>query len=104
VGPRQQELQEYLYLSGRDTDNALLEMNGLVKTKETNDGFKMTICPRCNTNNSPGSKFCNNCSLGLDTKTITEFEQTKEDLTSNVINLIKDKEQALQTLKSSLNF
>ena len=97
--PGSQELQEYLYLSGRDTDNALLEINGLVKTEETNDGFKMTICPRCTTKNSPGSKFCNNCSLGLDTKTITEFEQTKEDITTNIINLSKDKEQALKTLE-----
>jgi len=95
--PGSQELQEYLYLSGRDTDNALLEMNGLVKTEETNDGFKITICPRCNTNNSPGSKFCSGCSLGLDQKSIMDYDNLKKDNSAFVVESMQKQIDSLKT-------
>jgi len=97
--PGSQELQQYLYLSGKDTDDAILEINGLIKKKDSGNGFTMVVCPRCNTPNSPGSKFCANCSLGMDTKTMMTFEQTKEDVMGDIVDLFKDKEDALKTLE-----
>jgi integrase len=96
--PGSKQLQEYIYLSGRDAENAVLELHGLIKKEDTGSNFKMLICPRCNTKNSPGSKFCSSCSLPLDEKTVINYDKQKEDITTNIIKIIQDKEQALKAL------
>ncbi len=57
----------YVHLSGRDVDNTLLKMHGLVK-EESQSESKMAIrpCPRCKENNSPTSKFCTRCGSPVD--------------------------------------
>jgi site-specific recombinase XerD len=91
------EIRTYVKLSGKNVEDEILRINGLVK-EEIVDGFKTIICPRCNSKNSPGSKFCNNCSLGMDVKTVMNFEKTKDDISSSIVNLIEDKDQALKIL------
>jgi len=65
----------YVRLSGRDIDNKLLELHGL-KPKE-NQSLEQTgkMCPRCQTKNSPASKFCSRCGSALDIKTALETDQ-----------------------------
>ena len=93
------EAATYVHLSGRDMDTAVLRMHGIIdEEEEEKSRFRTIICPRCNTKNSPGCKFCSNCSLGLDLLSVKTFEETKDDFTSNILNLIQDKELALQTL------
>jgi len=93
------EAATYVHLSGRDMDTAVLRMHGIIDEEEEEKSRFITItCPRCKTKNSPGSKFCSNCSLGLDLNAVKTFEETKDDFTSNILNLIQDKELALQTL------
>ena len=38
----------------------------------------MIVCPRCGHRNPPGNTFCGQCSLGLNEKTIMEFDKQKE--------------------------
>lgn len=93
------EAVTYVHLSGRDMDTAVLRMHGIIdKVEEEKNRFRMITCPRCNTKNSPGGKFCSNCSLGLDLKAVKNFEETKDDLNTNILNIFQDKELALQTL------
>jgi len=57
----------YVHLSGRDVDNAILEINGLRKSEEGKmEKFNLVFCDRCDKQNSPGSKFCTHCGYGLD--------------------------------------
>ncbi len=48
--------------------------------------------------NDPSAKFCSQCSLGLDLQTVLNFEKTKDDFSTSLLNLIQDKELALKTL------
>jgi site-specific recombinase XerD len=74
------EASTYVHLSGRDTDKAILEMHGLVEEEKQKDKFKTIECPRCKTKNDPASKFCSGCSLGLDEKSILEFDKRQEQI------------------------
>jgi integrase/recombinase XerD len=96
------EAATYVHLCGRDTDKAIRKMHGYLEEEEEEeeDNFKPIKCPRCNTMNSPGSKFCSNCSLGLDLKTVMDFEKTKDELSENVSSLFNNKDQALATLET----
>ncbi|MFH1978457.1 MAG: hypothetical protein ABIJ92_03970 [Candidatus Aenigmatarchaeota archaeon] len=70
----------YVHLSGRDVDNAILELNGIKeKTEENGNGFKVKKCPRCRVNSDPSSKYCNRCGMILDDNEAFDLK----DLTSN---------------------
>ena len=72
------EIDKYVTLSGKDVEDYILQINGLVKKEESRDGFKLIICPRCGVKNYPGAKFCSGCSLILSDSGIAKFEKDKE--------------------------
>jgi integrase/recombinase XerD len=76
IGSR--EARTYVHLSGRDTDKAILEIHGVIE-EEKRKLQKTIECPRCHVVNDPFSKFCNGCGLGLDEKSIMEYDQEKEE-------------------------
>jgi hypothetical protein len=67
----------------------------------TSSNMHSVACQRCNTITSPKSKFCSSCSLGLDLKTVMNFEKIKEDINTdiNAISGSDNKDQALKTLE-----
>jgi integrase len=73
-----QEAATYVHLSGRDMDKAILALHGLAEEEQEKDKFKIIECPRCNIKNDPSAKYCKGCSLGLDEKTVMEYDQHKE--------------------------
>jgi len=83
----------YVHLSGRDIDNALLRVNGIkVETKQDESVLRIVKCMRCETDNSPASRFCTKCGSPLDLKTAIEL-QDEEKMTDAVMNiLMEDKE------------
>ena len=86
IGSR--EAATYVHLSGRDTDKAILEMYGVIEEeKKQETTFKPIDCPRCGIKNDPASKFCSGCSLGLDEKSIMEYDQKKEEATKVGMNV-----------------
>lgn len=71
----------YVHLSGRDTDNALLNLYGLKKDEEVKGSkLKARRCPRCEYVNPATSKFCGRCSLVLDLKTALDLETKQKGL------------------------
>jgi site-specific recombinase XerD/ribosomal protein L40E len=65
----------YVHLSGRDIDEALLQLHGLEVEKKKEAKFKVRICPRCGEKNSPVAKYCQKCSFILDAKIALEREE-----------------------------
>ena len=56
----------YVHMSGRDVDKALLRISGVqVEEEEKSSEFKVRVCVRCGSSNSPGSSFCGRCGLPL---------------------------------------
>lgn len=88
-----QEAATYVHLSGRDLDRTMLEMHGLVEEEREESKFKTIECPRCRLSNDPGAKFCSGCSLGLDEKSVMEYDQQKEQATQTgftTMDMLKD--------------
>jgi hypothetical protein len=85
------EAATYVHLSGRDMDDATLKYYGIKNEEETPQSkFKPIDCPRCNTKNSPDSKFCSSCSLGLDLKTVMDYETAKDELITGGVNIFNE--------------
>jgi len=73
------EAATYVHLSGRDIDNAILESAGIIEIEKDTNNLKPIVCPRCGIKNDPASRFCSGCSLGLDEKSIMEYDEQKEE-------------------------
>jgi integrase/ribosomal protein L40E len=68
----------YVHMSGKKTDAAILQLNGVNVPKKTKESsLKPIICPRCSTINAHDAKFCNKCAGILDVKTAYELEEKK---------------------------
>ncbi len=99
--PGSSQTGTYVHLSGRDLDSAILKMNGIKIKKESVEEKKVPIkCPRCNIVNDSFANFCIDCGLALDEKTVLNYDKQKQDITTNLIKMIQDKEQALKTLEA----
>jgi integrase/recombinase XerD len=80
----------YVHLSGRDVDNALLKMHGIV-TDETKDvQMSPKQCTRCSTMNAPTIRFCSRCGLALDIKAALEMEEKSSDVTMDFMQVAKN--------------
>lgn len=65
----------YVHLSGKDIENKILEINGIIAPKTTANGHsKPKQCPRCKIMNDYTSKFCSSCSQVLDIKEATGLD------------------------------
>jgi len=86
----------YIHLSGKDTDEAILAVNGIkIDKKETDSPLKPKICIRCSKVNGATDKFCSICSLPLDEKVankIIEADFERDSMNKLMNELVKDKE------------
>lgn len=69
----------YVHLSGRETDKAILEMNGLQSKKEERKEDRVKMCPRCDAINDVNDVYCSKCSFVLDEKEAVRLETEKRD-------------------------
>jgi len=73
---------EYVHLSGRDIDDAILEVNGIKKPEA--DASEKTLatktCPRCNIVNEATATFCSKCMLPLTEQAMLEYEERMNEL------------------------
>lgn len=83
----------YVHLSGRDVDDALLKMEGLIKDENgEEDKIRVKVCQRCKEHNSPISKFCIKCGLPLDEKFMQRIETERKSADNLMNKLMEDKE------------
>ena len=75
------EAATYVHLSGEASDKEILKIHGLTKNDQKEHEFKSIECPRCGIKNDPAAKFCKGCSLGLDEKSVMEFDAQKDQAT-----------------------
>jgi len=66
----------YVHLSGRDVDNALLQLYGLKKQDHgEKDTLTPRLCPRCEYTNAATSSRCDKCGMILDPKKAMEIQE-----------------------------
>jgi len=98
-------------LSGRDVDNAILNIHNIEVPKEhkNDDTFSLQTCPRCDKKNPPGNKYCNLCGIVLEEEAAQRIikQQMDIEMANEVMDtLIKDEEfrdilkRKLKTIKT----
>jgi integrase/recombinase XerD len=102
IGSR--EAATYVHLSGRDTDRAILALHGLAEPETEKESFTPIKCPRCGISNEPGSKFCNGCALGLDQKSVMEFDKQREIEATLGASALKNMTPEMEKIISDLVF
>lgn len=92
----------YVHLSGRDMDDALLNVYGLKKDeKKDTEKFRPINCNRCAHSNSPGSKLCNKCGYGLALTQGTETAGKQTDFMNALMNDPEFRELMLRKMMGS---
>jgi ribosomal protein L40E len=78
--PESRMASQYVHLSGRDIDNSILRINGIIDStqQEEEQELKPRKCARCNELNPATAKFCYKCSAVLDIKTAVALHETQE--------------------------
>ena len=77
----------------KHTDNAILDMYGLLDKEETEGEKLLAIkCPRCHQNNSPGAKFCFSCGMALDIKAAMAADEQDKQSGAALIEALKNPE------------
>lgn len=95
----------YVHLSQRDTDDAILELNGVKREDEEKSVMQQKKCIRCLHTNKATSKFCEICGMVLDqdeADRIIKTDLEKDKINSFMNELSKDPE-FMNLVKKKLN-
>jgi hypothetical protein len=87
----------YVHLSGRDVDNAILEINGLKRKDSEKEAYKPIMCG-CGEINPCLNNYCNKCGKPLKTETAIQIDSKKKETSELIESLMKDPE-ILEKLK-----
>lgn len=79
----------YVHLSGKDVDDAILKMHGLVKAEKKEDILKREPCPRCRELNDVNNQFCGKCWLPLTPQAAQGFRETEQNDQEGIVAVMK---------------
>jgi len=80
----------YIHLSGKQVDDAILKLNGIIKEEPKDDNaLKREPCPRCKHPNEANNKYCQKCWLPLTPEAMGELEETQQQDQEGIIALMK---------------
>lgn len=70
----------YIHLSGRDIDDAILNVHGIKREEQSDRGQELepVPCPRCKHRNESELEICANCGMPLTEKAATDAEQREQ--------------------------
>lgn len=87
----------YVHLSGRDTDEAILRAHGVYVGKEGEGKTDLPRrCPRCETWNESGARFCGGCSMALSLEAASSADRTTESVGRMLLEVLEDEQLAGQ--------
>ncbi|MFH1696622.1 MAG: tyrosine-type recombinase/integrase [Candidatus Diapherotrites archaeon] len=82
----------YVHLSGKQVDNAILRLHGLVNEDKAEDILKREPCPRCKEQNDVNNQYCQKCWLPLTQEAaqeVQEIEQKDQEAIIAVMELMQ---------------
>ena len=93
--PGSDMVKKYVHLSGKDAEDAILELHGIKSDKDNSNMTvaKMTSCPRCSQQNTPDNQRCIHCGFIIDQRLLSKVtgsdETTLQDVTQRLEKLEK---------------
>ena len=89
----------YIHLAGEDVDEAQCILNGVAKAESREEMLKPMVCKRCDTKNTPDSKFCCKCGLPLDYETAVKLDGIRAKLDRLLDKLTEDPQKLNKLLE-----
>jgi ribosomal protein L40E len=82
----------YVHLSGRDVDDAILKMHGILAKDEEKKEEEIEVkeCIFCHEKNSFKTKYCRRCGTSLDPKIAMETITTPEKLDERIKKIVEE--------------
>ena len=96
----------YIHMSGKETDNSILELNGIKVDKEKKESkLKPKACIRCHTINEVTNRFCKLCGLVLNKEEADKIveEDFKRKQADDVMNKLVNDPEILELIKKKLS-
>ncbi|MFH1224211.1 MAG: site-specific integrase [Candidatus Diapherotrites archaeon] len=79
----------YVHLSGKQVDDAILRLHGLVDDDKKEDILKREPCPRCNEINDVNNKYCHKCWLPLTQQATQEVQEGEQKDQEGIVAIVK---------------
>ena len=94
----------YVHLSGKDIENAILELHGLKNEDENHMAVvKLISCLRCTKQNTPDNKRCLSCGFIIDQKLLSQVAASDETTLQNVVKRLEKLESIGDKVDHLLN-
>ena len=88
----------YVHLSGRDVDNALLQLYSLKERPDEAPKLDIKICVRCKEKNSPVQAFCGRCGNPFDESKLLQGSKNEESLLTAMFKDVEFRELFIRKL------
>ena len=95
----------YIHLSQKDTEDAILKLNGIIKEEDEKSKIELKECPRCKNKNKPTSRFCEMCSMILNKEEADKIisETAEKEKIDNLMKEIVKEPEFMELLRKKLN-
>jgi len=89
--PGSEMVKKYVHLSGKDAENAILELHGIkVDGKDSaNETVQLKSCYRCSEQNTPESQRCSKCGFILDERLYEKIVKDDQSVLNGVITRLE---------------
>ncbi|MFA0822602.1 MAG: zinc-ribbon domain-containing protein [Methanomethylovorans sp.] len=94
--------QTYVHLSGKQIDEAILKIHGIIKEEDTMPQLTSTLCPRCGQVNGPTSTFCSRCGMALRVDVAVDIEKKRSDIAMALMELVEKEPKIAKILRESV--
>jgi len=91
----------YIHLSGKQLDDSILEIHGLINKEKKKEQLDPIKCERCGFVNDIGIEFCKQCNLPLTTSAIIKIQEEQKKREKEYIDLM-DREKLLDFIRSNI--
>jgi len=93
----------YVHLSGKDVEDALLELHGIKSKDENETTVKLKACPRCAEQNTPDSHRCSNCGFILDEQLLAKTTESDHTVLQDMLKRLEKLEKTGESIETSFD-
>lgn len=79
----------YVHLSGKDAENAILQLHGIKNDDGQSSVATLKVCPRCGEQNTPEIKRCLRCGFILDETLLAEVSRQEQTEIASIVSRLE---------------